>query len=240
MEYIVMDGGSTDGSVEIIEKYAKHLTYWQSAPDGGQAAAIAAGFARATGEIVAYINSDDVYFPGAFHRIAVAYAEKPGAAIFVGGLAWGVVNGEITSCSIPSPVLKLFSKYGMTFFGQPSSFFNAEYCKRIGSVNPKLYMRMDADLMFRLLEFHPEAVVMGEVLSFFRWHPTNKSTVSNERHNAECNAFFSTHGISQREAQFMLFLFRVYRLLGGGYMNSLIASAKYKSKNISEVWGGRL
>ena len=70
LEYIVMDGGSTDGSREIIERYAPQLAYWQSQPDGGQAAAINAGFARATGEILCWLNSDDYFLPGALHRIA--------------------------------------------------------------------------------------------------------------------------------------------------------------------------
>lgn len=69
LEYIVMDGGSRDGSVEIIQRYAPWLSYWQSQPDGGQSAALADGFARATGEILAWINSDDRLQPGALQRV---------------------------------------------------------------------------------------------------------------------------------------------------------------------------
>lgn len=77
LEYVVMDGGSTDGSVEIIKKYEKHLTYWQSCPDGGQYAAINAGFTHTSGEIMAWLNSDDRYHPNAFLKVACAFHEYP-------------------------------------------------------------------------------------------------------------------------------------------------------------------
>src|SRR5712672_634542 len=63
LEYVVIDGGSTDGSVEIIKKYERRLTWWISAPDGGQYEAINKGFARTTGEIMAWLNADDKYLP---------------------------------------------------------------------------------------------------------------------------------------------------------------------------------
>jgi glycosyltransferase involved in cell wall biosynthesis len=77
LEYIVMDGGSTDRSVEIIQKYADRLAYWQSAKDRGQFAAITEGFSRATGEIYAYLNSDDMYMPWAFKTVARIFSELP-------------------------------------------------------------------------------------------------------------------------------------------------------------------
>src|ERR1039458_3148368 len=77
VEYFVIDGGSTDGSVEIIKKYERWLTHWESVPDKGQADAILKGFARSTGDIVGWLNSDDLYLPGCLESVGTYYAEHP-------------------------------------------------------------------------------------------------------------------------------------------------------------------
>jgi len=84
LEYIVMDGGSTDGSVEIIRKHAHHITCWESEKDRGQSHAINKGLARATGDIVAYLNSDDVYLPGTLLRVAEEWRRHPEAGVYYG------------------------------------------------------------------------------------------------------------------------------------------------------------
>src|SRR5688500_5767577 len=75
LEYIIVDGGSTDGSVEIIKRYSGRLAYWVSEPDGGQAEAINKGVARSTGSLVGWLNSDDLLLPGALRRLAEAHTQ---------------------------------------------------------------------------------------------------------------------------------------------------------------------
>ena len=84
LEYMVIDGGSTDGSVDIIRKYEDRLSYWVSERDGGQAHALNKGFGRATGEILAYLNSDDYYLPGALDRVANYLRVHPDVALVHG------------------------------------------------------------------------------------------------------------------------------------------------------------
>src|SRR5258708_5296321 len=77
LEYVIIDGGSTDGSVEIIQKYADRLTHWVSEPDGGQYDAVNRGFQYTRGEIMAYINSDDKYTPWAFSVVGEIFESLP-------------------------------------------------------------------------------------------------------------------------------------------------------------------
>ena len=86
LEYIIIDGGSTDGSIEIIKKYEKYLSYWVSEKDQGQADAINKGFQKATGDLVAWQNSDDVYLPDAFQKIAETYKKNPNYDVYFGNI----------------------------------------------------------------------------------------------------------------------------------------------------------
>ena len=99
LEYIIMDGGSTDGSVEIIQKYAKYLSYWQSAKDGGQTQAIHLGFERATGEVLCWINSDDRYEPGALALAVREFEANPKLQLVYGDYILVYPNGR----ELPKP-----------------------------------------------------------------------------------------------------------------------------------------
>lgn len=92
LEFIIMDGGSTDGSVEVIKKYEKYIAYWVSAKDGGQTAAINAGFKRATGDWVTFQNSDDVFAPNALLNVAKAIRNHPEDSVFYGHLL--MIDGD--------------------------------------------------------------------------------------------------------------------------------------------------
>ena len=104
LEYIIIDGGSTDGSVEIIKKYEKHLAYWVSEPDRGQSDAINKGLRRASGDVIAYINSDDFYLEGAFQRVSDAFLSAPNAGIYYGRCRTvgkdGLQTGEVRAGAI--------------------------------------------------------------------------------------------------------------------------------------------
>ena len=231
-----MDGGSTDGTVEIIKKYEKHLAYWESGKDHGQADALARGFSRATGKILAYINSDDVYLPGAFYEVAHAYLREPNAGIFAGNLCHCDVQGYIYKCHIPLVLPKWLSKVGIIGFWQPSSFFNGVAYKAIGGINPEFYFRMDADLFHRLLLHNPHIVILNRVIASFRVHAAAKSTSKLDIHKKELNMFLKEEGVSSNMYYFASICFRILRICNLTFFKSLFLTLRFYGKNISTLW----
>lgn len=150
LEYIIIDGGSTDESVEIIKKYADRLAYWVSEPDRGQSHAINKGFERATGEIFGWLNSDDWYHPGALQAVADVFAANPEAGAVVG--AGEMVDEEGNSLVMESYEISVDSLYNWIdkFFMQPSCFFGCEAWHKCGPLNENIHFAMDLDLWFRI------------------------------------------------------------------------------------------
>ena len=174
LEYIIIDGGSTDGSVEIIRKYEKWLTYWVSEPDGGQSDAINKGFRVSTGEILAWLNSDDTYMPGAIGKSASFLDEHP---------LVGMVYGDCNVIDEHSRVISLlrtqkFDLYRELCFSntipQPSAFFRRSVVEGVGLLDTELHYAMDYDLWIRIA-LASEIVRIPGVIANFRRHEGTKS-----------------------------------------------------------------
>jgi glycosyltransferase involved in cell wall biosynthesis len=180
VEYIVIDGGSTDGSVDIIRRYESHLAYWVSEKDSGQTDAVAKGFEKSTGDILCWLNSDDVFLPGALSRVARYFVTNPDTETLCGGAYYIDRHG--------APILSPFCySYGdrATFNqfrftgGQGLVFQQATFWKRnayeaVGGVNRDLVFIMDLDLFIRLARRKPFARTK-ELLACFRLHEQTKS-----------------------------------------------------------------
>ena len=125
LENLVMDGGSNDGSRAIIERHAPQLAHWQSQPDGGQAAAINAGFARATGDILCWLNSDDYFLPGTLHRIARAFGTRASEPALIYGSCLFFREGAAPSAKILTAKPFDAARLRMTaYIIQPSAFLD--------------------------------------------------------------------------------------------------------------------
>src|SRR5512140_333329 len=125
IEYLVVDGGSTDGSVEIIQRYVSRLAWWCSEKDSGQAEAINKGMQRAHGEIVAWLNSDDLYLPGAVAAAVRTFAEHPQAALVYGDMR--SVDGENRTINLQRyRQLSLADLLCFEIIGQPAVFMRRE------------------------------------------------------------------------------------------------------------------
>jgi glycosyltransferase involved in cell wall biosynthesis len=203
LEYIIIDGGSTDNSVEIIKRYEQHLTYWESEPDRGQSHAINKGFARATGDIFAWLNSDDWYEPGALQKVAEVFTANPEAGAVVGaGNMVDEVGNEVLLCE-PFEVT-VASLYGWVdrFFWQPSCFFTRKAWESSGPLDEGLHFAMDLDLWFKIAASWKFAMTEAN-LSWSLKHADAKTTSSGADTLVEALQVISRYGGDQVTGQVM-------------------------------------
>ncbi len=199
LEYIVMDGGSDDGSVEIIHKYEPFLSYLHIGPDGGQAAAIKEGFRHATGDILAWLNSDDRYLPGALAR-AGHFFSKHDHVIFGNGDV-NLVDGEgrfIRRWYAAHPNRFLTSNLSRHGWPQQGCFWRRQAYEQVGGVDASLRFCMDRDLFIRLTGTGPSRRIPGPPFADFRKHDQSKSSTIRHILKAENAALIEKYGKPNR------------------------------------------
>ena len=151
LEYIIMDGGSTDGSVDIIRKYEKWLTYWVSEPDKGQSHAINKGFEKATGDVYGWLNSDDFLMKDALGSVAGAYEASPDAGVWCGGCLRVRADGSSVWVRWPNRSdPEGIARWKENSFGQPACFFSRGAWDLCGPLDEELEYGMDFDLWLKL------------------------------------------------------------------------------------------
>lgn len=183
-EFILLDGGSTDGSVEIIEKYASQLDYWQSRPDGGQSIAIADGFERVTGDVINWINSDDAILPGAIYAIRERFAADQEVGLVEGNTVIVDAESNIIRCDRRAGPSRWWVKHGYLRSHQPSTFFRRELYNRAGGVDRELQCTMDTDLWYRMIP-NTKCVRMKRYIGVHRVHDDAKGESWDEVYRTE-------------------------------------------------------
>jgi len=175
LEYVVIDGGSTDGTVEIIRKYARWLNYWTSEKDNGQADAINKGLARLTGEIANWLNSDDLLYLGALRRVAEAYNADPSATLYNGSaVRIDSANNYGTAYTAYklSPEKALEGKIPLP---QPAIFFKRDRWVEHGQLKRHFYYAIDTDLFMACILNGHSRMIEGPPLALMRIHDTAKT-----------------------------------------------------------------
>lgn len=181
LEYFIVDGGSTDGSVDIIRRYEDRLAGWVSEPDRGQTDAINKGFAMATGDVLAWLNSDDTYEPGAVSAAAAFLDANPDI---------GLVYGEANFINESGAVIGRFNArqtdyrrlmQGAVYVPQQAAFFRANLWKQVGPLDPAFYFAMDYDLWVRLAAVSGVMYLPGRTWANFRLHGSAKSIAEDDR-----------------------------------------------------------
>ena len=170
----VVDGGSTDETEDILRDFTDRLQYWRMRSDSGQSAAIQEGAARGSGDLVAWLNSDDFYLPGALWRIARAFTRHRGRGLYIGnGLRYSQAHGTFTPfCRRHLALQRRALAEGLDYVLQPSTFFARTAWEKAGGPDPSLHFGMDWDLILRVAAEWP-AVLINEFLAASReWDAT--------------------------------------------------------------------
>jgi glycosyltransferase involved in cell wall biosynthesis len=179
LEYFVMDGGSTDRSVEIIERYSQWLTHWESERDRGQSHAINKGFARATGDLWAWVNSSDLYLPGALEAFVHLRARRPDAVVLMGACELVDIDGR-ARVQLPKvgsffDILDPVRASSNPCVYQPAQMWSGERAREVGPVDETLDLAMDSDFVLRLLEPDRAAACMSNAVARMYFHEGQKS-----------------------------------------------------------------
>jgi len=171
LEHIVIDGGSTDGSVDIIKKYEARFSYWQSRPDEGQCDAINQGSTKASGAFMTWINSDDLLLPGALNRIGTLIKAEPGTDLFYGNQVEVNEADRVTKRVYTIDFdLKNFLYEVHIIIHQQSAFWRVDLFRELGGLNDCRYA-MDYDLFYRMISRRIRWTRIGDFLAAFRMYP---------------------------------------------------------------------
>lgn len=175
LEYIVIDGGSMDGSADIIQKYASRLAYWVSEPDAGQANAINKGLRRATGDWVAWQNSDDVFYPDAFRQLAARALSESKASLIIGDMNMIDVNDRLLrDIKYVRPTYGSMLAEGMVLTNQ-AAFWRRELHAKLGCLVEDLHYGFDFEWFLRILQSGVHASHVSAVWGGLRMHEATKA-----------------------------------------------------------------
>lgn len=174
LEYIVQDGGSADGTVDILNKYAHRLTRWESVKDNGQAHAVNLGFRNTDGEIMAWLNSDDVLLPGALHRVGEFFAKHPDVDVVYGNrIVIDPADMEIGRWVLPGHDGKVLQ--WADFVPQETLFWRRRIWEKVGGVDESFKFALDWDLLLRFQVAGAKFAHFPEFLGAFRVHDAQKT-----------------------------------------------------------------
>ncbi|NLI01403.1 MAG: glycosyltransferase [Chthonomonadales bacterium] len=175
LEYMIVDGGSTDGSVDIIRKYEKRLAWWVSEKDRGQTDALNKGLRRATGDLFGFLNSDDVYTPGTLLAVGEAFASDPSLTMLLGRCQYIAADGTpLSECAYPGD-LRIEDFIADNPVPQPSLFVRMEVCRSVGEFDNTFQHAFDHDYWLRAMLLGHRIRGMDRLLSLYRLHESSKT-----------------------------------------------------------------
>ncbi|MGO9179952.1 MAG: glycosyltransferase family 2 protein [Candidatus Limnocylindrales bacterium] len=184
LELIVNDGGSTDASADILDRYSSRLSYVQTCPDSGQTDALIQGFKRATGDILAWLNSDDLHEANTLAEVATHFESNPDDRFVFGDSTWIDADGPVLHRQREMPFVRWIWLRTYNYIPQPSAFWRRGLYEEVGGLDPAYELAMDTDLFARFAErTRPRHV--SRFWSRMRSHPDQKNVRLRSRSDQE-------------------------------------------------------
>jgi glycosyltransferase involved in cell wall biosynthesis len=223
-EVILMDGGSNDGSKQIIERYADRFAYWQSHSDGGQTTAIFDGFRRSTGELLTWLNSDDILLPGALRRHAEAFQRHPTADVFYGDHIEIDVIGQTVEEYKHPPYFSWLAWLTSPYIAQPGTLFTRRIWDQVGGADVNMQCAFDYELWYRFMAANAKFIHVHGFVAGFRRHSDSKGHTWLQQYKREHELLEERYGV-RRGGPFARKLGRALLVgiqsLSGAYLHTL-------------------
>lgn len=235
LEFIILDAASTDGTLDIIKKYSDYLAYWQSKSDNGQTDALIEGFRRSSGELLCWVNSDDILLPNTFHSVVSTYKEHSGAGIFYGDYVLIDSLGRIQKCKrVPRKRIEWFANRGYWVFNSTGTVFTRKAYNIVGGLNGELNYVMDADLFMRMILNGVRCRHVAAYVGGFRRHEDAK-TVSGFRDSRQeylktANKYWPKDVAANRNQRRWKVMYWLYQMINGNvrmFFDTLMYRSKY-------------
>jgi len=237
LEYIIIDGGSTDNSTAIIRKYERDLAYWISEKDSGQSEALNKGFKKASGDIVCWINSDDLLLPGSLKIVAEYFWKHPDVMF---------INGNTLRIDPQSKILfnnyilrqnSWFARQGIFNMSQPAMFWRRELFNKTGYINESFHAMMDLEFLIRIFESGVKIGQIDKTLSAIRIHNVTKTSVGGsiwENDKKNIRTIYGGKYDIDNYSRLHFVLFAIIKLLKLKYLRDLIFKIRWKGKPVKE------
>ena len=239
-EYFVLDGGSTDGSPELIRRYADRIDYWVSEKDKGQSDAIHRGFARATGDVLCWLNSDDVFLPGVLKRVRDAFDRHPDWDVLTAYHVQTDGDGKVLAAHrIPGEGGRK-AKWAIIHVCQQTTFFRRRVYEAVGGLNLDLHCVMDTELWVRMFRSGTKWGHIPVYLAAFRQHAAAKNSSWQGKYAEEWK-WLAEHypeycGPSVRHA-LGIAGWKASRLVNPNKYISVLETRRWRGKKLTDVFG---
>jgi glycosyltransferase involved in cell wall biosynthesis len=249
-EILFLDGGSTDGTMDCVRQYEEHIAYCVSEPDKGQSDALHRGFCKATGDVLTWLNTDDLLLPGALEEVAATFSSRQECEWVLGNVIWIDSEDTILKCWKGEPYTPLWPRLGLFAAGGPSSFFTSKLYHRVGGLNLDLHYAMDTELWWKFildgqkfrrlkgytwaLRLHEDAKVSGHMFATIG-DEKQKRVKARKRQESEHIGNLTSDYRVKLPGQMTFLLENARRAVSPNYVEGALDTRRYRSQPLSAL-----